>query len=121
VEGKKAFILPTVAALLLAAWWVFKPASQDAPPNPDTLETVIDREVGGAVKACLDATPEAEVRSVVAVVSGAPGGKAVVDQLAFEPAELPPALRSCLLRPVGMELSAPAPEASVRRTLHPSP
>lgn len=120
MEGKKAFILPAAAALVLLALWLLKPSTDDAAP-PDSLEAVIDRELGGAVHTCLAATPDAQVRSVVAVISGPPGGNAVVEQLAFEPAELPPALRSCLLDRVGAELPAPAPASPMRRSLIAAP
>lgn len=123
MEGKKAYILPVVAALVLLAWWIFGPKSEGEPQGAgsgESLEAVIDREIGGAVRACTDATPGAEVTSVTAIVSGPIDGRAAVEQLAFQPAELPPELRSCLLALVGKELSAPGPGKTVRYTTSPA-
>jgi hypothetical protein len=123
VDGAKAYILPALAALLLAGWWIFAPdpdpdPHRGAPIPADALDTAIDAEIGTAVAACRAAHPDAPVTRVMVVVGGSAGGPAMVEQLLFEPSELPGALRTCLLEPVGAQLSVPAPAEPRRRDLH---
>lgn len=123
MEGAKAYVLPALAALLLAAWWIFAPDPDAAPrptepaPAADALDTAIDAEIGTAVAACRAAHPDAPVSRVRVVVAGAAGSPAMVEQLVFEPAELPTALRTCLLEPVGAKLSVPSPAEPRHRDL----
>jgi hypothetical protein len=132
VQGARAYILPAVAALLLAAWWIFGPDTSGDPAMPETPASAepaepvaskaasapagpLDRALDEAIAGCGDPAAAGVTGLKVRLTAG-DDDKARIETIELTPAAAKGTAPECLAGLAGTSLPTPAPVAPVTRT-----